>query len=229
MRATSSLQVAQLLQRLRFAEASSGSACEELLGRLGLFALSSSSLRLRIFSSSIVFSPDSIYLSYLAATVVLHVVAHDELVFSGSLCDARRMASSAISGVRLPSRTGSCPGGPRNPVVRRTLTFTHTGFGRLLGDRLVREQTQPDLAAALDETRHRDTAGFDLAVGDVAALHRPSDRSRRTRDRSRATPCRHAAALLLAILDLLWHQHNKNPLALEGSGPVAFYSAAGYG
>ena len=40
-----------------------------------------------------------------------------------------------------------------DPVIGSALTFTHTGFGRLLGDRLVREQTQPNLAATLDEAR----------------------------------------------------------------------------
>ena len=51
------------------------------------------------------------------------------------------------------------------------LARAHSYFGRLLGNRLVREQPQPDLAAALDEAGHGDTAGLDLTVGDVTALH----------------------------------------------------------
>src|SRR5436190_304095 len=51
-----------------------------------------------------------------------------------------------------------------DPMVRRALAAAHTDFSGLLGDGFVREQAQPHLAAALDETRHRDTAGFDLAV-----------------------------------------------------------------
>src|SRR5579859_1101741 len=58
------------------------------------------------------------------------------------------------------------------PLFRRTFTLTHTGFSRLLGDRLIREQTNPDFAAALDETSHRDTGRFNLAGRDPAALHR---------------------------------------------------------
>src|SRR5208282_984077 len=56
----------------------------------------------------------------------------------------------------------------RDPVVGRSLAFAHTGFGRLLGHRLIGKQPDPDLAAALDETRHRDPAGFDLPVRDPA-------------------------------------------------------------
>src|SRR5271155_5914946 len=96
-----------------------------------------------------------------------------------------------------------------DPVVRSAFAFTHTGFSGLLGDRLVGEEAHPDLAATLDETRHRDTAGLDLAVGDVAALHdlQPEVAKRQLRTAPRLT--RHPSALLLAELNLLWHQHNK--------------------
>src|SRR5437764_15407114 len=56
----------------------------------------------------------------------------------------------------------------RDPMIRRTLAFTHTGFGWLLGDWLVWKQPDPDLAAALYKTRHGHAAGFDLPVGDPA-------------------------------------------------------------
>ena len=46
--------------------------------------------------------------------------------------------------------------------------------------RLVREDVDPDLAAALDLARHRDTSRLDLAVRDPAALDRLERRSRRT-------------------------------------------------
>ena len=51
------------------------------------------------------------------------------------------------------------------------------GFCR---DRLVGEDVDPDLAAALDLARHRDTGGLDLAVRDPARARSPSARSRRT-------------------------------------------------
>src|SRR4051794_17432779 len=50
-----------------------------------------------------------------------------------------------------------------NPFFRRTLTFTHSGFSRLLGDRLVRKQPDPYLAAAFDVASHRDTGSLNLA------------------------------------------------------------------
>src|SRR5579883_2258116 len=58
-----------------------------------------------------------------------------------------------------------------HPVIERSLAGTHSDFGRLLGDWLVREEPDPDLAATLDKTRHRNTAGLDLEVRNVAALH----------------------------------------------------------
>src|SRR3954471_8129685 len=38
----------------------------------------------------------------------------------------------------------------RYPSFRRALAFTHAGLGGLLGDRLVGEDPNPDLAATLD-------------------------------------------------------------------------------
>src|SRR5205807_9341701 len=49
------------------------------------------------------------------------------------------------------------------PLFRSSLALTHTGLERLLGDGLVREDTDPDLAAAFDVTGHGDTSGLDLA------------------------------------------------------------------
>src|SRR3954470_17533337 len=60
----------------------------------------------------------------------------------------------------------------RDPLLRSALAFTHTGFSRLLRNRLIREEPDPHLAAALDRTSHRDTSRFDLPIGHPAALHR---------------------------------------------------------
>jgi hypothetical protein len=100
-------------------------------------------------------------------------------------------------------------------VVGSAFALAHTRFSRLFGDRLVGEDSQPDFAATLDEACHRDTAGFDLAVGHVPALlHLQAEIAERE---IRPTPrlAAHASALLLAKLDLLWHQHNKYPLTLR--------------
>src|SRR5690606_21834394 len=58
----------------------------------------------------------------------------------------------------------------RDPPLRRTLTGTHTGFGRLLGERAIRVDVDPDLAATLDVAGHRDTRGLDLPVGHIRRL-----------------------------------------------------------
>src|SRR6185369_5084132 len=93
------------------------------------------------------------------------------------------------------------------PVIRSSLTFTHTGFSRLLGHGLVREQANPDFAAPLDETSHCHAARFDLPVGNPAGL---KDFQPILPESERAAApgfAGHAAALLLAVLHFLWHQH----------------------
>src|SRR5436305_10187376 len=68
-----------------------------------------------------------------------------------------------------------------DPGLGRALALAHPRLGRLLRDRLVREDVDPDLAAALDLARHRDPRSLDLAVrhprdagglqAEVAELH----------------------------------------------------------
>src|SRR5690606_28770984 len=57
-----------------------------------------------------------------------------------------------------------------DPEFRITLAVTHTDFGRLLGDRLIGEHTDPDTATALDVTVDRTTGGFDLTGGQAATV-----------------------------------------------------------
>src|SRR5918993_5560088 len=59
-----------------------------------------------------------------------------------------------------------------HPEFGVALAGTHASLGRLLGDGLVREHTDPDLAAALDRAGHGDTGRFDLAGGEPARLER---------------------------------------------------------
>src|SRR3954452_12405261 len=66
-----------------------------------------------------------------------------------------------------PARLDVC-----DPPLRRTLTGTHAGFGRLLGQRTVRVDVDPDLAATLDVAGHGDTSGLDLSVGHVGRSQR---------------------------------------------------------
>src|SRR5581483_9645138 len=59
-----------------------------------------------------------------------------------------------------------------DPAFRRALALAHARLGRLLRVGLVREDVDPDLAAALDLAGHRDTGSLDLAVGDPTGLER---------------------------------------------------------
>src|SRR6185312_2642591 len=59
-----------------------------------------------------------------------------------------------------------------DPALVAALAFAHSRLGRLLGDRLVREDANVDLAATLDVAGHGDTSGLDLARRDPAALER---------------------------------------------------------
>src|SRR5882724_1134065 len=58
----------------------------------------------------------------------------------------------------------------RDPVLDVALTLALAHFERLLRDRLVGEYPNPDLAAALDETRHRAPRRLDLTSRQLAAI-----------------------------------------------------------
>src|SRR5690606_37876746 len=85
--------------------------------------------------------------------------------------------------------------------------LTHPGFLGLLGDRLVGEHPDPDLAAALDEARHRDTGRLDLARRQPARLQRLQPVVPEGHIGPAPGLAPHAPALHLAVLDLLRHQH----------------------
>ena len=93
------------------------------------------------------------------------------LVLTGSLWPARRIASRASCSSHageLEHHAARLDDG--DPALRVALAGAHAGLGRLLGERLVRIDVDPDLAATLDLARHRDTSGLDLAVGEPAGL-----------------------------------------------------------
>src|SRR5439155_25974088 len=95
----------------------------------------------------------------------------------------------------------------RDPVLGRALPGTHAGLGRLLADRLVREDVDPDLAAALDLSGHRDSGRLQLAVRDPAGLHRLDSEVAELDPRLALRDAAPAAALLLAVLRLLREEH----------------------
>src|SRR5262249_60292604 len=57
-------------------------------------------------------------------------------------------------------------------VLGITLAVAHPDFGRLLRNRLVGVDTDPDATAALDVARHGSPGGFDLPRSETAAGHR---------------------------------------------------------
>src|SRR5262245_16603256 len=112
----------------------------------------------------------------------------------------------------------------RHPSLGRALARAHAGLGRLLRDRLVREDVDPDLAAALDLARHRDTSRLDLPVRDPAGLEGfeavVAELDRRLALRLAAP----AAAVDLAELRLLGEEHLA--LSLLASGRARAGAAA---
>src|SRR5205085_3777709 len=99
-----------------------------------------------------------------------------------------------------------------DPVLGGALSFTHARLSRLLRYRLVREDANPDFAAALNEPRDRDTAGLDLAIGDPRRVQRLQTEVAELKRRTAPRLAAHPSALLLAVLHFLWHQHDSNPL-----------------
>src|SRR5947209_15645990 len=67
----------------------------------------------------------------------------------------------------------------RDPVLWRALARPHARLGRLLGHRLVGEDVDPDLPAALDLARHRDPRRLDLAVRNPGRFERLDRKSTR--------------------------------------------------
>src|SRR6201999_411070 len=115
-----------------------------------------------------------------------------------------------------------------DPPLRRTLTGTHAGFGRLLGQRTVGEHVDPYLAATLDVTGHGDTCCLDLAVRDV---RRRDGLDAVLTERHRGATRRVAGAarvVLLAVLDLAWNKHcYASPPAAAATGAASARGARG--
>src|SRR6185436_16309312 len=115
-----------------------------------------------------------------------------------------------------------------DPALGVALARAHTGLCRLLRDRLVREDRDPDLAAALDVSSHRDTARLDLAVRDPPGLHR-HDPVVAVLDLgvTLGLPA-HVAAVLLAVLHPLGREHQASPpSAVSAAGVPGVSSGVG--
>src|SRR5438874_5813712 len=94
-----------------------------------------------------------------------------------------------------------------DPAFGRALAGAHAGLSRLLREALVGEDVDPDLAAALDLARHRDTSRLDLAVRDPAGVEGLEPVVAVLDDRLAAGVAGAPAAMHLAEPGLLRHQH----------------------
>src|SRR6185312_1060447 len=111
----------------------------------------------------------------------------------------------------------------RDPVLRRALARAHPRLGRLLRRRLVREDVDPDLAAALDLPRHGNSGCLDLPVGDPAGLERLQAVVAELHGRLALRVATPAAALVLAVLGLLREKHYSSAFScLVGSSVCCF-------
>src|SRR5207302_1168606 len=95
----------------------------------------------------------------------------------------------------------------RHPLFRRAFALAHARFGGLLGERLVRENPNPQFSAALDKPRNRHARRFDLPVGDPRAFHGLQTVLAEGQISAAPGLAVSAAAHLLSVLHLLGHQH----------------------
>src|ERR1051325_421165 len=96
---------------------------------------------------------------------------------------------------------------PPRLSVTPALSLSHTGFRRLLRNRFIREEADPHFAAALDGAGHGDARRFDLPRRDPGHFHRLQPVLAEGDVRAAPRLSSAASALLLSVLDLLWHHH----------------------
>src|SRR5207253_11369738 len=105
----------------------------------------------------------------------------------------------------------------RDPFLDVALAVAHAGLGRLLGDGLVGEDADPDLAAALDEAGHRDAAGLDLARGEAPRLEHLEAVVAESEIAPAVGLALVAALHLLAVLGARWLKHRLSLPTARGS------------
>src|SRR5437868_4308329 len=102
-----------------------------------------------------------------------HVVARNELGLDGQLGSSQphRLTSDRFGdAIDLEQNVGGT--NHRHPRFKRAFALAHSSFERLLGKGLLREDPDPDLAAALHEAGNGDAGGFDLLGIHPATFHR---------------------------------------------------------
>src|SRR5262245_37516681 len=111
-----------------------------------------------------------------------------------------------------------------HPVLRVAFPLAHARLRRLLGERLVGEDADPDLPAPLDGARQGHPARLQLAVGQPARLHRLQAVVAEGQGRPPQGHPLHPAALGLAVFDPLGLKHRSG---LSGPYPSSAARAAG--
>src|SRR4051812_49244746 len=117
----------------------------------------------------------------------------------------------------------------RVPLLDVALAVAHAGFGRLLGDGLVRKDPDPHLAAALDEAGHGDAARLELARGETAGLHHFQAVVAESEVAAAVGLALVAALLLLAELGACWLHHGGVSLLNRARGGGRRHCRAGAG
>src|SRR6059036_2190415 len=108
----------------------------------------------------------------------------------------------------------------RYPALGVALAGAHAGLGRLLGDRLVREDADPDLPAALDMAGHGAAGSLDLPVRHPRGLHRLQAEVAERDGGALRGDALAAAAVHLAVLDALGDQHQLSAFFVFFTPPV---------
>src|SRR5437762_2477956 len=106
-------------------------------------------------------------------------------------------------------------------VLGVALAIAHADFGRLLRDRLVREDANPDAAATLHVTRDCTACRLDLARRQTAALGRLQSEVAERHLGATRRDAGIAALLFLAEFSACWLQHVYSPLASPLGGVPA--------
>src|SRR5713101_2487351 len=109
----------------------------------------------------------------------------------------------------------------RVPLLDVALAVPHARLGRLLGDGLVGEHADPDLAAALYESGHCYSARLDLARGDAARLEHLEPVVAEGEIAAAIGLALVAALLLLAVLGACWLHHGGELPYWTGLGVAA--------
>src|SRR6266496_445016 len=117
-----------------------------------------------------------------------------------------------------------------DPVFRCALTFSHARFRRLLRHRLIRKHSNPNLPAAFDMPRHRNTRCFDLPIRDPSRLEALQPVLTEANLAAAIRDPTHAAAHLLAMLNFFRHQHDDlslGPLSTRTRGASSAFARTG--